>query len=184
MGGGVAWRYAMAHPERVNALILIDAAGAPVARGASAAVNDKPSVAFQLLANPVGRALLRNVDPRLVVGQGLKSAYVDETLVTPALVKRYSEMARAPDRRRMLTSGRPENLRPPPLDAFKAIAVPTLVMHGEADTVIDVAAGRALAVAGVSGILPLLLWLLAANVLVEPGQAHQPRRPDSAHHSG
>ena len=163
MGGGVAWRYAMAHPERVNALILIDAAGAPVARGASAAVNDKPSVAFQLLANPVGRALLRNVDPRLVVGQGLKSAYVDETLVTPALVKRYSEMARAPDRRRMLTSGRPEDLRPPPLDAFKAITVPTLVMHGEADTVIDVAAGRALAEA-----------IPKAKLITYPGVGHMP----------
>ena len=31
MGGGVAWRYAAAHPDQVAALILIDAAGRPPA---------------------------------------------------------------------------------------------------------------------------------------------------------
>ena len=30
MGGGVAWRYAVAHPDRLSALILVDASGQPM----------------------------------------------------------------------------------------------------------------------------------------------------------
>jgi pimeloyl-ACP methyl ester carboxylesterase len=38
MGGGVTWQFALAHPERVSAMILVDAVGAQVvARGRAAA---------------------------------------------------------------------------------------------------------------------------------------------------
>lgn len=163
MGGGVAWRYAMAHPERLTALILVDAAGPPAAGERAKPAGEKPPVAFQLLGNPVGRTLLRNANPRLVAGQGLRSAYVDEALVTPALVDRYAAMARAPDRRRMLTSGRDDDRNPPPAEAFRAISTPTLVLHGEADTVIGVDAGRALAEA-----------IPGARLITYPGVGHVP----------
>lgn len=163
MGGGVAWRYAMTHPERLTALILVDAAGPPSSDEAAEPKGEKPPVAFQLLANPAGRALLRNTNPRLVAGQGLRSAYVDEALVTPALIDRYAAMARAPDRRRMLTSGRSEDRSSPPPAAFRAITAPTLVLHGEADTVIGVDAGRALAQA-----------IPGARLITYPGVGHVP----------
>lgn len=59
MGGGVAWQLAVRHPERVDALILVDAAGFP---------NEKPPaaipLAFKILQYPIGRAILRNIDNR------------------------------------------------------------------------------------------------------------------------
>lgn len=163
MGGGLAWRYAMQRPNRLTALILVDAAGAPAENEAASPKGERPPVAFQLLANPLGRALLRNANPQLVAGQGLRSAYVDERLVTSALVERYVAMARAPDRRRMLTAGRGEDRRSLPAAAFKAIEVPTLVLHGEADTVIGLDAGRALAQA-----------IPGARLITYPGVGHVP----------
>ena len=77
MGGGVAWQLAVRHPERVNALILIDAAGFP---------NDKPPgeipLAFRILQYPLGRAFLRNIDNRPLIREGLKTDVYDKSLIT------------------------------------------------------------------------------------------------------
>ena len=157
MGGGVAWRYTLAHPDKVRGLVLVDAAGWP-----EAGKGDKPPLAFVLLANPVGRMVMRNIDPTPLAKGGLKSAYGDERLVTPQLVARYAELARAPGRRELITSGR----RPSGATnaaVFKAITAPTLVMHGEADGVIPVAASR-----GFAGAIP------GAKLITYPGVAHVP----------
>lgn len=157
MGGGVAWTYALAHPDRVRGLVLVDAAGWP-----EAGRGERPPLAFVLLANPVGRALLRNLDPRPLAEPGLKSAYGDPALVTPALVDRYVDFARAPGRRAQLTSGRrPRGAADP--GVFASIAVPTLVMHGEEDGIIPVSASR-----GFAGAIP------GAKLVVYPGTAHVP----------
>jgi pimeloyl-ACP methyl ester carboxylesterase len=59
MGGGAAWQLAVRHPDRIDALILVDAAGFP---------NEKPPtetpLAFKILQYPIGRAILRNIDNR------------------------------------------------------------------------------------------------------------------------
>ncbi|MDO8377444.1 alpha/beta fold hydrolase [Phenylobacterium sp.] len=159
MGGGVAWAYGLAHPDRLTGLVLVDAAGWPRADKG----KEKPPVVFKLLGNPAGRAFLRNINPRPLAAKGLRSAYVDEKLVTPALVDRYVELALAPGHRAILTSGRDGPQRRVDKAAFGAIKTPTLVMHGEADTVIDVAAGRGLASA-----------IPGAKLITYPGVGHVP----------
>ena len=102
MGGGISWNYALAHQDRLNGLILVDAAGWPrETKG-----KEKPPLAFVLLANPLGRALLRNINPAPLAKPGLESAYVDKSLVTPELIQRYVDLALAPGHRAMLTGGR------------------------------------------------------------------------------
>src|SRR5579863_6251056 len=68
MGGGAAWELAVRHPDRVNALILVDAAGF---------ANDKPSadlpLAFKILRYPIGRSILANIDNKPLIDQGLKA---------------------------------------------------------------------------------------------------------------
>ncbi|WP_421931290.1 alpha/beta fold hydrolase [Phenylobacterium sp.] len=159
MGGGVAWAYALAHPERLRGLVLVDAAGWPREEKG----KEKPPVVFKLLGNPVGRAFLRNINPRPLAAKGLRSAYVDEKIVTPALVDRYVELALAPGHRAILTSGRDGPQRRIDNAVFKTIKTSTLVMHGEADTVIDVAAGR-----GLAGAIP------GAKLITYPGVGHVP----------
>lgn len=141
MGGGVAWNYALAHPDRVRGLILVDAAGWPDPERS----REGSPLVFKLLGNPVGRTILRNADPGLMAEKGLKQAYGDERLVTPELVTRYVELARAPGHRAILTSGRGAPARTVTPETFKAIRAPTLVMTGEKDTVIPAAHARGFA---------------------------------------
>ncbi|HEX5380573.1 MAG TPA: alpha/beta hydrolase [Phenylobacterium sp.] len=164
MGGGVAWNYAIAHPDRVSALVLVDSVGPPPAPGpGDKARRGGPPALFVIMRNPVGRAMLRRIDPRPLAERGLKQAYVDETLVTPALIDRYVELARAPGHRAMLLAGQGGPRRTVTAQTFQAIKAPTLVMHGEADTVIPVEAGRALAAA-----------IPGARLIVYPGVGHVP----------
>ena len=158
MGGGVAWNYALAHPEKLDGLVLVDAAGWP-----SAKRNSGGPVVFKLLANPVGRSLLRNLDPRLMAESGLKQAYYDPKLVTPAVVDRYVDLARAPGHRAILTTQRPSSKAPTTPQTFAAIHTPTLVMTGEQDEVIAAENSESLAKA-----------IPGAKLITYPGVGHVP----------
>ena len=91
MGGGVAWNYTLAHPEKVDALILVDSAGAPVDPAAMKDRKGQPLI-FKIMRTAPGRAILKRLNPRPLTGKGLKQAYIDESLVTPALVDRVLEL--------------------------------------------------------------------------------------------
>ena len=163
MGGGMAWHYALAHPGQLTALILVDSAGMPTAPKAGESKREGPPLVFSLMRNAVGRAMLRKINPRPLAEKGLKQAYVDESLVTPALVDRYADLALAPGHRDLLLTGQSQQRTPATAATFKAILTPTLVMHGEADTVIPVEAGKALA-----AVIP------GAKLIVYPGVGHVP----------
>lgn len=145
MGGGVAWRYGLAHPEKVRGLVLVNAAGWPETAEPADGADSRPLV-FKLLENPVGRSLLRNLDPRPLAGRGLRQAYGDETLVTPELIDRYVALARAPGHRAILTDPRRRGgAEPVTPETFQAIKAPTLVMVGALDQVIPAARGAGFA---------------------------------------
>lgn len=137
MGGGVTWNYALAHPDRVQGIVLVDAAGWPREAGD----KDDGPVAFKILRNPVGRALVKDLDTTAMTKAGLRDAFEPQPdLATDAMVTRYVEMARAPGHKDIilgLMSGFD------PADAATAeklgkIAVPVLVMHGDTDRLIPV----------------------------------------------
>jgi pimeloyl-ACP methyl ester carboxylesterase len=160
MGGGVAWTYALKHPDRVRGLVLVDSIGIP-APPAQSRRKGTPLV-FQILATPPGRFVLAHVDTRNLAEKGLKQAYVDPALVSPALVDRYVDLSRAPGHRQILTSGEGGG---PTITSrtFAAIAVPTLVLHGDADVVIPVSSSVALAAA-----------IPGARLITYPGVGHVP----------
>lgn len=141
MGGGVAWQYAIDHPERVEGLVLVDAAGWPREGGGGGVLI------FNILRHPWGRALLKNVDTQALVRQGLKSAYIDQSLVTPELVDRYVELARAPGHRDILLGLQSGPRRPASPQLLSRIKAPTLIMFGEKDTVIPASDGAKFAAA-------------------------------------
>lgn len=158
MGGAVAWSYALAHPERLQGLVLVDAAGWPVA-----GKRESSPLAFKLLANPVGRAVLKSIDLRMIAERGLKQAYGDEALVTDKLVDRYVDLALAPGRRELILTSQSRPREPVTPATFARIAVPTLVMTGEQDKVIPAAASRGLASA-----------IPGARLITYPGVGHVP----------
>lgn len=139
MGGHVAWEYALAHPERVDALVLVDAAGWPF-EGERA--GNGPII-FTLLRNPVTAAILRDLDSSRLIRQGLESAFpINTALVDDAMVERYTELSRAPGHRdilqQMMRGSRP--LATP--ERLAALHMPTLVMHGTDDRLIPFAQGQ------------------------------------------
>jgi pimeloyl-ACP methyl ester carboxylesterase len=143
MGGAVSINFAMKHPRRLDGLVLVDAAGWPGGRENSRG----PPFAFQLMNNPVGRAILKWFDPRMFASGGLKSAYLDENLVTDELVDRYGELALAPGHRDILLTQNSRPSAPITHADFAKITVPTLVLSGEQDNLIPVDDSRAIAAA-------------------------------------
>ena len=67
LGGQIAWRFAARHPEAVNALILVDAAGYPR--------SVKPPLVFRLGRVPVVSSLMGHLDPHMLVESTLKRTY-------------------------------------------------------------------------------------------------------------
>ena len=133
MGGNVAWEYALAHPEQVEGLILVDASDWPETR---ANLSEDPPV-FRLLRSPAA-PLLRDLDNTNLVRQGLQNSFVDQSFVTDAMVTRYSELSRAPGHRDILlqiTLGfRYRNYAT--AERLQALTIPVLVMTGDQDRIV------------------------------------------------
>jgi pimeloyl-ACP methyl ester carboxylesterase len=144
MGGGAAWELAVRHPDRVNTLILVDAAGF---------ANDKPGKqpwGFVILRYRLGRILLSKIDNRPLIEQGLKADVYDKSLITPFIVDRFAEFQRAPGHREILMGvnmgGRPGSTA----ELLSTIKVPTLILWGESDPLIEPNAAKKFA-AAISG---------------------------------
>jgi pimeloyl-ACP methyl ester carboxylesterase len=137
MGGNVAWEYALAHPEQLDALILVDAAG--WAHPNEGALNTSPMM--QALRNPTFGPMLMNLDSTRLFRQGLRAAFADPAKANDAMVTRYTDFARAPGHRAILLqlqtnfAGR----RQASDDVLAAIHTPTLILWGTQDQLIPVA---------------------------------------------
>jgi pimeloyl-ACP methyl ester carboxylesterase len=142
MGGGAAWQLAVRHPERVSALILVDAAGF---------ANDKPPadlpLAFKILRYPIGRRILANIDNKPLIDQGLKADVYDKSVITPLIVDRFAELQRAPGHRTILMSVNMGGGGPAAAQLLSGVKVPTLILWGESDPLIEPAAAGKFAAA-------------------------------------
>ena len=142
MGGGAAWQLAVRHPDRVSALILVDAAGF---------ANDKPPaevpLAFKILRYPLGRKILAKIDNKPLIDQGLKTDVYDKTVITPLLVDRFAEFQRAPGHRDILMSVNLGSSGASTAQLLSGIKAPTLILWGESDPLIEPAAAKKFAAA-------------------------------------
>ena len=137
MGGHTAWAYALAHPDRLDGLVLVDAAGWLSAPGE----DDKDPVIFKLLRNGFARNVMKDLDMSALIRSGLENSFADPELVTDEMVERYSAMSRAPcHREALLKIMIGTSLRvPASKERLSAITVPTLILHGDTDNLIPVA---------------------------------------------
>jgi pimeloyl-ACP methyl ester carboxylesterase len=147
MGGGVTWQYTLAHPEKVNAMILVDASGLPQfweqmqteqAPESGAGKKKETPLFFQLMGKPWFRAISKYVDPYFITRQGLESAYNHSPVVTDELIDRYYELALR-EGSREATLSRFAGPRPTrqPVDPTE-FSQPTLIMWGREDALISV----------------------------------------------
>jgi pimeloyl-ACP methyl ester carboxylesterase len=124
LGGEIVWRYALAYPEKVSKLVLIDAGGYPL---------EKLPPVFRLGSIPLLNNVMRYVTPRFFVGGSLRDVYGDESKVTSELVERYYMLAlREGNRDALLERIAVHGAEDHHLQ-IKNIRVPTLILWGKGD---------------------------------------------------
>ena len=135
LGGDIAWRVAVLAPERVQSLVLVDAAGPPFQ-------PEKIPTAWMLARTPGLGWLLESMLPRSLVAEGLESVYGDPSKVTPELVDRYFALALREGNRRALGE-RLRNWQPGEgSERIDSIRQPTLILWGGRDRLIPPAIGK------------------------------------------
>ena len=135
MGGEIAAEVAISFPTRVRGLVLIGAAG----------LGTREPLLFRVARWPVLGPLVLAFRGRALVGRLLRSTYADPRKVTESDVDQYyapvAEAAYGRALRGVLREFQFGGLE----GRLDAIVAPTLVLWGEADPLIPIALGRALA---------------------------------------
>lgn len=146
MGGKHALAFAAAYPERVAGLILVDASGGPeLALGTDAqaeAEEDSGNIGFAIAQMPGINRLAEQVTPRSLIEQSLVETVADSALVDDAIVDRYWELLRYPGNRRATLLRFSAAYDPLTEAEIASITAPALILWGEEDRLIPVAAGR------------------------------------------
>lgn len=128
LGGYISWEYAVRYPEKVDKLILLDAAGFP----------QKMPFIMSFAAWPGVGEMSQIFMPRFVVKSNIKKAYGDTSKVDKELVRRYHDLQlRKGNRgalvkvfRLMKKQSKNKNLG----DGVAKVTAPVLLMWGEEDT--------------------------------------------------
>jgi pimeloyl-ACP methyl ester carboxylesterase len=138
MGGGTAWMFALKHPEKVEGLILIDAAGAPRWEASN------PPIGFRLARTPVINQLMKIITPRSVFETSLRGSVSVQSIVTPAAIDRYWELNRYPGNRAATLQrfSYAHNNHPATKEQLAAIKVPVLILWGDEDKLIPVSSAK------------------------------------------
>ena len=130
LGGYIAWNFALAAPDRVDKLVLIDPAGYPMA---------KVPWMIAAAALPGATWAMPLWMPRALIAQGIKEVYGEPGRIKPGVVDRYYDLTRRPGNRRammdifrVLLKVNREELHTTPERVAK-IQAPTLLMWGDRD---------------------------------------------------
>ncbi|HEY8186100.1 MAG TPA: alpha/beta hydrolase [Pyrinomonadaceae bacterium] len=136
MGGEIALNAALANPQRVKGLILIDSGGVTVNGGGSLAPR-------YLLLPVVGRVLtaLALTSDKLV-REGLEKSFYDHTKVTDERVANYYRPLQTRGGQLAAVRARTQADQFPVEQDLSKINVPTLIIWGAQDQLIPLGAGR------------------------------------------
>jgi pimeloyl-ACP methyl ester carboxylesterase len=128
LGGQIAWNTALAMPQRVRQLVLIDSAG----------YLPKPTsvpIGFTAARTPGVRDLMEHVLPRGMVISSLRNVYGDPEKVTPELVDRYYDLTLRTGNRQALAKRLTQWMGGDEA-RVKTLTQPTLILWGGKDRLI------------------------------------------------
>jgi pimeloyl-ACP methyl ester carboxylesterase len=129
LGGSIAWNYALASPDKVKQLILLDASGYPKK-------DEKGSLGFKLAAVPVLNQALKHISPKSLIRKSLEDAFYNKTLVSETMVDQYHDLLLREGNRGAVLELFQHPMKP---DAtkIKNISQPTLIIWGKQDQLIS-----------------------------------------------
>ena len=131
LGGAIAWNFTLEQPSMVTKLILIDAAGYPIA-------SKSVPIAFSLAKIPIINKLLTFITPRFLVRASVENVYFDSSKVTDLVVERYFNLTLRSGNRKAFV----DRLQiPKDTNTYKNINYiqqPTLILWGAEDLLIPV----------------------------------------------
>ena len=129
LGGGIAWNVAVAHPDLVSKLILINSSGYP-------SEAQSIPIAFKMANIPVLKNLFKVVTPKSVAESSLENVYADKSKVTDELVDRYWELTLRPGNRQAFIDRIGTRRSHSNHESIQSIKQPTLVLWGDQDLLI------------------------------------------------
>jgi pimeloyl-ACP methyl ester carboxylesterase len=129
LGGQIAYRFTIAHPQMVDKLILIDAAGYPLE-------PKSIPIAFRMARIPILNKAIKYVTPRFMVKASVENVYADKTKVTDTLVDRYFDLALRAGNRQALVDRMTLAYDSSTIPLIKNIQQRTLILWGEQDLLI------------------------------------------------
>jgi len=135
LGGEVAWRTAVQAPERVAALVLVNASGL-------AHLPQQVPAGWTLARIPVLNRITQWTLPRSLVEEGVRSVYGDPSRVTPELVDRYQALTLREGNRAALRQRLQQHSFGADAERVDGLTVPTLILWGARDRLIPPAAGE------------------------------------------
>ena len=128
LGGQIAWGMALAHPQRVSRLVLVDAAGYPLQ-------STSVPIGFRIARTPGLRTLMEHILPRGVVDSSVRNVYGDPSKVTSELVDRYYELTLRSGNRQALGYRMDQRVSGDEVQ-IKGLKLPTLILWGAKDKLI------------------------------------------------
>ena len=149
MGGRHSLSVAIAYPERVAGLILVDAGGAPrdkveamQAANGTLEEDDGGNIGFSIARTPGLNLLAEQITPRSLIRQSLEQSVSNQAVVTEEAVDRYWELLRYPGNRRATMERFATRFDPIAAEEIQSITAPTLILWGDEDALIPVEAGQ------------------------------------------
>lgn len=126
LGGLIAWNYALAHPQKVEKLVLIDAAGYPF--------RTMPLI-FRLTKIRPFAFLGKYITPRFLIAKNLREVYGDDAKITDELIDRYYHLTlREGNRQAFIDRVYAHRDSAEDGERIKKITTPTLILWGKEDT--------------------------------------------------
>ncbi len=142
MGGKHALAFAVAHPERLTGLVLVDGSGGPMLDLGAKKDKDSGNIGFTIARMPGVNLLVEQITPRSLIAQSLEQSVSVKSVASEAAVDRYWELLRYPGNRRATLKRFSLPYDPLTEAEIAGVATPTLILWGEEDRLIPVEAGR------------------------------------------
>jgi len=160
--GKHALAFAIAHPDRVSGLVLVDASGGPMPQDNAAKKNSGGgNIGFRIARMPGINRLVEQITPRSLIAQSLEQSVSVKSIITEPMIDRYWELLRYPGNRRATLKRFSQPHESLTEAEIAGVTAPTLILWGEEDRLIPVAAGQWLAkvMAPAATLGDLLPWL-------------------------